>query len=193
MLVALQSGGLTRLAQSLSGTVSQPTDNTGLATFAGISVNLAGTYTLLAQAPGVTSATSNPFTVTAGQAAIIQATGGTPQSTVINTPFIAPLQAIVTDSAGNPVSGVTVTFTVPGTGATASLSSRSVTTDGSGHASVNATANGVAGAYSVTAGAGGVSAAASFALANVAAGVARLAFVRSRRALRPGRRSMPSP
>ena len=125
----------------------------------------------------MTSATSNPFTITAGPAAIIQSSGGTPQSTVINTAFTVPLQSLVTDSVGNPVSGVTVTFTVPATGATASLSSRTVTTDSSGHASVNATANGVAGAYSVTAGAGGVSAAASFALANVAAGVAHLTFV----------------
>ena len=177
LLVTLQLGGITRLALALGGTLSQPTNNTGLATFSDISVSQTGTYTLLAQATGVTSATSNSFTVTAGHAAIIKATGGTPQSTVISTAFATPLQAFVTDSAGNPVSGVTVSFTVPGTGATASLSSQTATTDGTGHAMVSATANNVAGAYTVGASAGGVSGTTSFALTNVAAGAAHLAFV----------------
>ena len=108
---------------------------------------------MLAQAPGVTSATSNPFTVTAGQAAIIQATGGTPQSTVINTAFTVPLQATVTDAAGQPGERRHSHLHGSESGATASLSAPSATTDGSGHASVNATANSVAGSYTVTAGA----------------------------------------
>ena len=177
VVVTLQSSAITQQSLSLGGTTSQPTDTTGLATFTGISQSQAGTYTLLAQAPGVTSVTSSRFTVAAGQAAIIHATGGTPQSTVIGTAFTVPLQALVTDSASNPVSGVTVTFTVPGAGATASLSAPSATTDSTGHASVNATANSVAGSYTATAGAPGVSPAASFALTNVAAGVAHLTFV----------------
>ena len=177
VVITLQSSAITQLSRSLAGTTSQPTDNTGLATFAGISESQAGAHTLLATASGVTSATSNPFTVTAGQAAVIQATGGTPQNTVINTAFTSALQATVTDALGNPVAGVTVNFTVPSSGATASLSAPSATTDGSGHASVNATANSVAGSYTVTAAATGASAAASFALTNAAAAAANLTFV----------------
>jgi hypothetical protein len=36
---------------------------------------------------------------------------GTPQSATVNTAFTSALQAKVTDSASNPLSGVTVTFT----------------------------------------------------------------------------------
>ena len=49
-------------------------------------------------------------------AASITATGGTPQTAQVNTPFGLPLSAIVRDSASNPVSGVTVTFTPSGSG-----------------------------------------------------------------------------
>jgi adhesin/invasin len=175
--VTLQSSGITRRVRSISGTASQPTDITGLATFADISESQVGAYTLLAQSPGVTSATSNPFTVRAGAASVIQAAGGTPQSTAVNTAFANPLQALVTDGSGNPVSGATVNFSAPGSGATASLSAPSAVTDATGHASVNATANGVAGTYTVTAATAGASSNASFALTNLAAGAADLAFV----------------
>ena len=177
VVITLQSSAITQLSRSLGGTTSQPTDSAGLAMFSGISESQAGAHTLLATASGVTSATSNPFTVTAGQAAVIQATGGTLQSTVINTAFTSALQATVTDALGNPVSGVTVSFTVPSSGAAAALSVPTGTTDGGGHASVTATANTVAGSYTVTAAAAEASGAASFALTNVAAAAASLTFV----------------
>src|SRR5215469_3080629 len=53
----------------------------------------------------------------AGGPASITATAGTPQSATVNTAFGTQLQATVKDSSNNPVSGVTVTFTVPGSGA----------------------------------------------------------------------------
>ena len=175
--VTLLSSGVTRVARSLGRTVSATTDSTGLATFSGVTENQAGTYTLLAQAAGFVSATSNPFTIRAGGASAIQATGGTPQSTTISTAFTNALQATVTDSLGNPVSGVTVNFAAPGSGASAALSASSAVTDAGGHVTVNATANSVAGNYSVTAGATGVSGTPAFALTNLASGAARLAFV----------------
>ena len=46
----------------------------------------------------------------------LAATAGTPQSAAINNAFTIPLAATVTES-GIPVSGVTVTFTAPGAGA----------------------------------------------------------------------------
>jgi adhesin/invasin len=175
--VTLQSGGVTRLGRSLSGTTSATTDSTGLATFSGLTESQVGTYVLLARATGVASATSVPFTVTAGSAAAIQATGGTQQNATINTVFATALQATVSDALGNPVSGVTVTFTAPGSGASAALSAGSAVTDTSGHASVTATANSVAGTYQVTAAGAGVTGTAAFALTNQAAGASSLAFV----------------
>ena len=79
------------------------------------------------------------------------AVAGTPQSATVNTAFATALQALVMDTNGVPMSGVTVTFAVPGSGASATLSSPSATTNASGIAGVTATANTVAGGYSVTA------------------------------------------
>ena len=42
---------------------------------------------------------------------------GTPQSATILTAFAAPFAVVVKDPAGNPISGVTVTFTLPSSGA----------------------------------------------------------------------------
>ena len=53
---------------------------------------------------------------TAGAAASITATGGTPQSAAINTAFGTVLTATVKDSGSNPVSGVVVTFAAPAFG-----------------------------------------------------------------------------
>ena len=136
------------------------TDASGLATFPNIIINQAGAYTLTAEAAEVASATSKPFNVRAGSATSIEAAGGTPQTTTILTKFPMALQVTVTDTLGNPVSGVSVSFTAPGSGASATLSAPTATTDASGHASVNATANSLAGAYTVTAAAAGAGSAA---------------------------------
>jgi predicted outer membrane repeat protein len=78
-------------------------------------------------------------------------TGGNNQSTPINTAFAQPLQVSVTaNNAIEPVNGGKVTFTPPASGASASLAT-SPATIASGSASVNATANGIRGAYVVTA------------------------------------------
>src|SRR5205814_3986503 len=88
------------------------------------------------------------LTNAAGAAASITATSGTPQSATINTAFAAPLVATVKDAGGNPVAGVTVTFGVPGSGASGSFAGgvNTATTNGSGVAtSATFTANNVAG------------------------------------------------
>jgi len=77
---------------------------------------------------------------------------GNNQATGINTAFLNPLQVTVTPkNPGDPVDGGVVTFTVPGSGASATLSSSGPVTITSGTASVTATANGIAGGpYAVT-------------------------------------------
>jgi type II secretory pathway pseudopilin PulG len=86
----------------------------GVATFTNCSYTSASTtaYTLTAASPGLASAAANT-TVSAGAAAKVFVWGGNNQSTKINTAFVSPLSALVTDASGNPVAGATVTFTNP--------------------------------------------------------------------------------
>jgi Bacterial Ig-like domain (group 1) len=109
----------------------------------------------------LTSSVINPV------ASSIGAGGGTPQGATVNTAFAVPLSVTVTDSEGDPVANATVTFSAPGTGASAALSATTATTDSSGRAQTTAIANGTAGAYAVTASVSGVATPASFALTNL--------------------------
>ena len=58
------------------GTPTRSTDATGLATFASINVTTVGQYQLLAVASGLTSATSNNFTIRANHVNSLRITGG---------------------------------------------------------------------------------------------------------------------
>ena len=119
--------------------------------------------------------TSAPVTQVVNQVpATITATGGTPQSTLISTAFGAVLQATVLDAGSNTVPGVTVTFTLPASGASATFPGAALTadmiTDASGiAASPVLTANGIAGSYSATAATAGVATPAAFSLQNTGA------------------------
>ena len=109
-----------------------------------------------------------PVTVTQYGNGNVGAIQGSGQSASILTSFSSALQAKVTDGSGNPVSGVTVAFTAPSSGASVTfLSSNVVTTNGSGLASVSVTANNVPGSYMVTASALGVIPVATFSLTNL--------------------------
>ncbi len=160
VLLALGSG-----TGALAGTTTQSTNVSGLATFAGLSVNLAGSKTLSATSAGLTGATSSLFVVSAAAPAALAVSGGSGQHAAVGTAFASPLQATVTDAFGNPVPGVSVTFTPPASGASAVMTGSPATTDASGVASAAATANGTAGTYAVTAAAATL-APASFALTN---------------------------
>jgi subtilase family serine protease len=99
----------------------------------------------------------------------VVATSGTPQSTAINTPFRAPLVVTVKNASGNPVNGVTVTFTPPSSGASGNFAggANTATTNASGVAtSATFTANGTPGSYTVTASAVGITGTAGFSLTN---------------------------
>jgi hypothetical protein len=100
----------------------------------------------------------------------ITPTAGTPQSTTVGTAFATNLAATVTES-GNPVSGLSVTFTAPAAGASGTFANLTntvtVTTDGSGIATASVfTANNTAGSYNVTATGTGVPGSATFSLTN---------------------------
>lgn len=96
--------------------------------------------------------------------------GGTPQNVSINTAFGEPLVVSVVDAEGDPLEGITVTFTAPASGAGATLSTTSVVTDVGGRAEVAATANGTPGGYMIVASVDGVGQAATFHLTNSPAG-----------------------
>jgi adhesin/invasin len=178
--VTLQSNMLARRNRSLGGTLTENTDANGLATFADLSISQTGTYQLTASAANVASATSNPFNITAGISSRIVATGGTPQSALINTAYDAPLQATVTDADGNPISGVTVTFSAPTSGPSGTFNGQltaTATTSAQGIASTPITANGIAGSFGVTASSSAVTGSAIFSLTNLPVGSSSLVFV----------------
>src|SRR5205814_8213014 len=100
--------------------------------------------------------------------------GTTPQSAAISTAFANALAVTVKDAGSNPVSGVNVTFTAPGAGASGVFSNSTATitvaTDASGVASTPFTANATAGGpYTVTAAATGLTPV-TFSLTNPVAG-----------------------
>lgn len=134
------------------------------ATFLGWSGACSGTATTC------TVTMAGPLSVSAafaGAPATVATSGGSPQSTTINTAFASPLAVLVTDASSNPVSGVTVSFSAPGSGARATLSAATAVTGSDGKAQITATANGTSGSYAVTASVSGVATPATFALTNI--------------------------
>ena len=96
----------------LRGTVTLNAVN-GVATFTGLNIDLVGTdKVLLAEAEGLESATTAAFTITPAPASLFTKYAGDQQVTQAGTAVdIAPAVRI-TDIFGNPISGVSVSFTV---------------------------------------------------------------------------------
>jgi protocatechuate 3,4-dioxygenase beta subunit len=173
VLFAVPSTGASATLSSLTA----QTDAAGDAEITATANAIAGSYAVSANVGGVATAASFDLTNTAGPASHVIADSGTPQSAVVHQAFGAPLVVKVTDAGGNPVAGETVEFTVPGNGASASVTPVSAVTDVNGEASATGTANGIAGSYVVSASVSGVSGAASFNLTNMAGAPAAIALV----------------
>jgi uncharacterized protein affecting Mg2+/Co2+ transport len=139
--------------QSLSST-SSTSDANGRASTILTLGNKVGTYAVHASSTGLTgSPISFTATATVGAAANIALTSGNGQSATINT-TLSPFVVTVTDAGGNPVQGVSVTWSITGTpsGATGqSLSSTSSTSDANGQASTTLTLGNKVGTYTVQA------------------------------------------
>ncbi|MGI8685504.1 MAG: hypothetical protein ACR2MO_10530 [Acidimicrobiales bacterium] len=163
-----------------SGTSTARTGADGVATTPSLSADgRAGTFTAVAGIAGVVPAVSFSLTNTPGPPTTVAASAGTPQSAGVGAPFAAPLRAVVSDAGNNRVPGATVTFTSPGSGASATFAdgtaSATVMADASGTAtSPSLSANGAAGSYTVAATTPGGAVPASFSLTNTAAGPASL-------------------
>jgi len=110
--VALTTAG----GATLGGTKTVAAVN-GVATFANLSVDKVGTYTLTASDGLLTPAVSSSFSITAGAASKLVFTAQPPASSTSNTAFGATVT--VQDAAGNTVTTDTSTVTLALTGGTA--------------------------------------------------------------------------
>ena len=141
------------------------TNASGVASITITANGTAGSYAVAANA-GAGLSVSFSLTNQPGAPTALTVTGGSGQSTPINTGFTNPLQVRVADAGNNPLAGVTVSFAVtPVNGAGATLSSPTAITNAAGVASITAMANGTAGSYTVGASAG-VGLSNSFSLTN---------------------------
>ena len=159
-----------------TGTLSAPTATTGTDGTASVQITagtLMGTFVATARV-GEASATFS-LNILAGPATQLGVVGGSPQRTTVLTDFPIELAVRVADANGNPVANASVDFAGPGDGASATFASPVVTSGVDGIATVRATANGKAGAYSVTASTREGAAPATFSLVNDAGAVASIA------------------
>ncbi len=100
-----------------------PADNGTHVFTNGATLTTAGSQSVTATDTASATVTgSASLTILAGSATTLTANAGTtPQSAAINAAFATPLSVTATDTFGNPVSGVIVTFTAPGGGTTGSF------------------------------------------------------------------------
>lgn len=153
-------------ASAVLSATTVATDGGGFASITATANTIAGSYTVSASVDGVDAPAIFSLTNTAGAVAATIAAQGDGQSAPVNTAFPEPLVVLATDAFGNPVEGVEADFSAPGTGASALLSASSALTDANGLAQVQATANGIVGAYQITASVAGISPSTTFALTN---------------------------
>ena len=161
---------------TLGPPASVTTDGSGDATMTGTASGTPGSYSVTATVHGTSFSAQFSITNTVGAPASIAVVSGSPQNVTVGT-SLANLVAVVEDSFGNVLSGITVDFTDPVSGATASLATPSVTTDGSGDATMTGTASGTPGAYSVTATVDGTGISTTFSITNTVGAPASIAVV----------------
>ena len=149
------SGTFTTSATAVTGSNGQATSNTYTA-----NTTPGGPYNVVASATGASSVNFSETNLV-GAAHTVTTTSGSGQSATVATAFTNKLVATVTDLYGNPVSGVTVTFTPPASGASGTFTTSSTAvTNASGVATSNTyTANTTSGTYNVVASATGASSA----------------------------------
>jgi hypothetical protein len=147
--------------------VAPTTDASGQAKVtATANATVGGPYTVTATVAGLATTASFSLTNTPGAPASVAVVSGSAQSATVGAAFASPLVVVVKDAYGNPVPGASVTFTPPSSGASAIVAGSPATTGSDGRASITATANGIGGAYTVTASVAGVATPATFNLAN---------------------------
>jgi Bacterial Ig-like domain (group 1)/Invasin, domain 3/Bacterial Ig-like domain (group 2)/Calcineurin-like phosphoesterase len=138
---------------TLSGTLSKAAV-AGVATFADLSINLPGNpYTLQATSGSLTPATSAGFEIAAGAVSASNSTVSATPSSITAGGTGSTVTVTVKDAGGTPLSNVTVTLAVSGSGNTitqpaaktnvSGVATGSFTSTGAGTKTVSATADGV--------------------------------------------------
>ncbi|MDQ2682908.1 MAG: Ig-like domain repeat protein, partial [Chloroflexota bacterium] len=159
------SGGASGTFTNGTNTVTVQTDSLGIATAPAFTANsVTGSYVVEARAaePHPDYAIPNVFSLTnsanaATLAADISTGSGSNQSKKINTTFVTPFHVTVFNGSGQLLSGITVTFTAPASGASGTFqntgtNTTTAVTGATGVATASAfTANGTAGSYFVNA------------------------------------------
>ncbi len=119
--LALSSG------TGLGGTLTVTPQN-GVATFSDLSLSTAGTYTLSASSPSLTSATSASFTISAPAPTAVKLAFSVQPSNAMTGATITPaVQVLVEDSSGNVVTNATSPVTVALVGGTGLAGTLTVT------------------------------------------------------------------
>ncbi len=142
------------------------TNANGVASVTTTANTIAGSYQITATIAGASTPLVFNMVNAPGPAAGTGPIGGGNQSAIAGQPFSGPVSFAIQDAFGNAVPGVQVTFAGPSTGASASFSPATVTSNASGLVSTTATANTVAGTYNVTVSIAGVATPITFPLTN---------------------------
>lgn len=103
---------------TVSGTTAAATDANGRATFASLALSApAGSHQLKFSSSGLTTL-ARAITLTAGTASRLTARSSLNQNATVGQAVSDPPAVVVSDNAGNPIAGVTVTFAVTAGGGT---------------------------------------------------------------------------
>jgi predicted outer membrane repeat protein len=156
---------------TFAGSADVVTNSTGIAIAPALTANtVAGAFTVDAWVAGINTPAAFTLRNTPLGPKSIIAFAGTPQTAVAGVPYATALQVRVMDKDGNPVSGVTVTFTAPTSGPSGTLKGKKTTTavtGVNGIAVVAITANTAVGTFQVTATVAHLSSTAIFTLTNL--------------------------
>jgi hypothetical protein len=156
-----------------AGTTAAPSV-AGVATFSGLTLLKAGTYTFTATSPGVTATLSTPFQILPGAPGQLLVAAN-PKTAIAGQALASP-SAEILDLFGNPVNGpVPVSLTVNGPGALVAGSTSTPTV--SGVAAFPGLTFDKAGIYTLTFNSPGLTAAATTPFVVSPAGASQLAFV----------------
>ncbi len=163
----------------LSGTTTRPTSLSGLASFNDLSINLAGSKTLSATAPGLATAASAVFTITSGPAARL-AFVQQPMMTRAGAFIVPAITVQVKDALGNSVRTAGISTSLALTSGTGNLTGTiPQLTDASGIATFSNLTINLTGTKQLTASGAGLASALSDTFAITAAAAGKLVFTTS--------------
>ena len=115
---------------ALSGAVQARTDHDGKAAFSNLAVSgTIGSFRVRFDAAGLASITTDPIALGAGAAALMSVFAGNLQTAVAGAAVPVVPAVRITDGSGNPIAGVSVTFTASAGG---SVDGATTTTDANG-------------------------------------------------------------